>query len=135
MPHSDKSLKIYNEINFIHNIDQELVENIAINLTLKNKKKISWIFNAVKIPEKNFTNFIINLSKQNNSLNILLSDKNITSKKEAFIKFIMKNYGKKLILLSSKNSYVAKDESIFYSKINKNLKNIESKILETISLI
>ena len=52
-----------------------------------------------------------------------------------FLKIIMKNYGKKLIIISSKSNSIEKDESIFYCKIDKNLRNIENKILKTITLI
>ena len=135
MPHSDKSIKIYNEINFIHNIDKKLAENITLNLTLKNKSKINWIFKAIKISDDDFSSSVIDISKQNNSLNILLFLNDFSQKKMDFLKIIMKNYGKKLIIISSKSSSIEKDESIFYCKIDKNLRNIESKILKTITLI
>ena len=135
MPHSDKSIKIYNEINFIHNIDKKLAENITLNLTLKNKSKINWIFKAIKISDDDFSSSVIDISKQNNSLNILLFLNNFSQKKMNFLKIIMKNYGKKLIIISSKSNSIEKDESIFYCKIDKNLRNIENKILKTITLI
>lgn len=135
MPHSDKSIKIYNEINFIHNIDKKLAEDITLNLTLKNKSKIKWIFKAIKISDDDFSSSVIDVSKQNNSLNILLFLNNFSQKKMDFLKIIMKNYGKKLIIISSKSNSIEKDESIFYCKIDKNLRNIENKILKTITLI
>tara|TARA_B100000989_G_C19452860_1_gene432590 strand:+ start:112 stop:522 length:411 start_codon:yes stop_codon:yes gene_type:complete len=136
MLQSDKTIKIYNEVNIIHDNDRVLLDKISIDLTLKSSKnKIAWIFNSIEIPEENFTNHISKIAKQNNNLNILFITKKNNKKKLEYIKFIMKIFGKKLVIISNNFNEISNDEAIFYCKVQKNFKNFNNNIMGVINSI
>ena len=133
---SDKTVKIYNIVNIIHDFENDQIQKLAINLSLYfSNKKIFWIFKEKKLPQKNITEFVINMSQERNYLNIVYLRENIEKKKIEFIKKIMKNFGKKIILITQGNFKNPKNESIFYCRINSSKNELKKKIINIINKI
>tara|TARA_B100000780_G_C21122915_1_gene455024 strand:+ start:1616 stop:2029 length:414 start_codon:yes stop_codon:yes gene_type:complete len=133
---SDKKVKIFNIVNIIHDFKNDEMQKLAIDLSLYfSNKKIFWIFKEKELPQKKITEFIINTSQENNYLNIVFLKENFENKKMEFIKKIMKNFGKKIILIKRDNIKNPKDESIFYCRVNSSNKDLKKKIINIIDKI
>tara|TARA_B100000767_G_C19398802_1_gene383009 strand:- start:31 stop:444 length:414 start_codon:yes stop_codon:yes gene_type:complete len=133
---SDKKVKIFNIVNIIHDFENDQMQKLAIDLSLYfSNKKIFWIFKEKELPQKKITESIINISQEKNYLNIVFLKENIEKKKIEFIKKIMKNFGKKIILITRDNLKNPKDESIFYCRFNSSNKDLKKKIVDIINKI
>ena len=133
---SDKSIKIYNNVNIFHNYENEYVEKLAIDLSLYfSKKKVFWIFNDKKIPDENYIDFVIKNSKEINFVNILFLKKKLDGKKQNIFFQLMKNYGKKIIFVTGQVKKNPKDQSIFYCKNVKSYKLLKKNIIKLIENI
>tara|TARA_B100001250_G_C19809750_1_gene795187 strand:+ start:176 stop:589 length:414 start_codon:yes stop_codon:yes gene_type:complete len=133
---SDKKIKIYNIVNIIHDFENDQIQKLSIDLSLYfANKKIFWIFKENYLPKKNITEFIINISKENNYLNIIILKKDQNPKVLKFIKEVMKNFGKKIIIITTSNKKNLSDESIFYCKVNNLETDIKKKIINVINQI
>lgn len=133
---SDKKVKIYNIVNIIHDFENDQIEKLAIDLSLYfSNKKIFWIFKEKKLPQKKITEFVINMSQENNYLNIVFLRENVEKKKIEFIKKIMKNFGKKIILIVKSNLKNLKDESVFYCRIDSSKNKLKKNIVNIINKI
>ena len=93
---SDKSIKIFNNINIFHNFENNFIEKIAIDLSLYySNKKTFWIFNDKKMPNENYIDYIIANTKDLNFVNILFLEKNFDKKKKKIIFCINEELWKK----------------------------------------
>ena len=123
-------------VNIIHDFENDQIEKLAIDLSLYfSNKKIFWIFKEKKLPQKKITEFVINMSQENNYLNIDFLRENVEKKKIEFIKKIMKNFGKKIILIVKSNFNNLKDESVFYCRIDSSKNKLKKNIVNIINKI
>ncbi len=133
---SDKSIKIFNNINIFHNFENNFIEKIAIDLSLHySNKKIFWIFNDKKIPSENYINYIIANTKDLNFVNILFLEKNLDKKKKKLFFALMKNYGKKIVVITDLIKKNPTDQSIFYCKFNKSISIVKKNIIKVLENI
>lgn len=133
---SDKQIKIFNliPIIFFNSKYEKLISQIAISLTNK-KNKLNWVFFTKCFANNEITEYFHAYAQSKSNVLIIFADI-LEDKNFKYIKKLSYLFGKKIIIISSKNfSELKKDEFIFHINLNFNSIILEKKILNILTKI
>ena len=138
---SDKSVKIYNKINVITNIEFDYDISLDLNeINIKDKQSYLFSTTFVDLSSANITSIIYELCSKESYLNIVI----LENKKDPVFKKLLTSIkkfhyvlGKKIILISDQNYFKNNKlkEFIFFIKRKNEKKQLLKKIKQKLTMI